>query len=308
METTQLDGSGPSLDSPPDSAIGSFASTRSSLTTIDSIKLRRILDGTQQRHAPTLPHNEEKKDRWDFLHDIRKRVLEYFQQESIIGPQHVLDVGTTTGIWAIDVADNYPGLIVVGLDNVLDLPLWVPPNLSWEFLEWDGEDWRDYRLAENFDAINISILDVHDWPKLIDNCYHALRPTGRIQCDGIVLHPQSDLFDLPKDSHLVTLCGLVRDAWRDRGVDLDAPYRWEEMLTARGFQDVQVQAFKVPCHVWPHCQELEKIGGMMAVWLIEELSASVQTLSDLPIETKSHHISNAWEEIKDPKRCQYFEL
>lgn len=31
-------------------------------------------------------------------------------------PQHILDIGTGTGIWAIEVADKFPHSNVVGLD------------------------------------------------------------------------------------------------------------------------------------------------------------------------------------------------
>ncbi|GAB1314698.1 hypothetical protein MFIFM68171_04908 [Madurella fahalii] len=47
-------------------------------------------------------------------------------------PQKVLDVGTGTGNWAIDFADEYPSAEVVWVDLAPNQPTWVPPNCKFE--------------------------------------------------------------------------------------------------------------------------------------------------------------------------------
>jgi hypothetical protein len=42
--------------------------------------------------------------------------------------QRILDVGTGSGIWTIDMADQYPMAEVVGTDLSPIQPSWVPPN------------------------------------------------------------------------------------------------------------------------------------------------------------------------------------
>ncbi|KAK2041695.1 S-adenosyl-L-methionine-dependent methyltransferase, partial [Colletotrichum somersetense] len=44
-------------------------------------------------------------------------------------PQRVIDVGTGTDIWAIDMADEYPDADVVGIDLSPIQPEFVPPNV-----------------------------------------------------------------------------------------------------------------------------------------------------------------------------------
>jgi tRNA1(Val) A37 N6-methylase TrmN6 len=47
-------------------------------------------------------------------------------------PQNILDLGTGSGIWAIDVADLYPSAAVIGVDIAPVQPNLVPPNLNFE--------------------------------------------------------------------------------------------------------------------------------------------------------------------------------
>ena len=46
--------------------------------------------------------------------------------------QHVLDFGTGSGEWAIDVADRFPNLTVHGVDLYPPPQTWVPPNCIFE--------------------------------------------------------------------------------------------------------------------------------------------------------------------------------
>jgi hypothetical protein len=47
-------------------------------------------------------------------------------------PQRILDLGTGSGIWCIEMGDLYPSAEVTGVDLSANMPSWVPPNVHFE--------------------------------------------------------------------------------------------------------------------------------------------------------------------------------
>lgn len=81
----------------------------------------------------------------------------------------MLDVGTGTGIWAIDFADEHPGSTVVGTDLSPIQPDWVPSNLEFEVSDC-CEPWS---FKTQFEYIHIRGLygSVADWPAFYAEAY-----------------------------------------------------------------------------------------------------------------------------------------
>jgi methylase of polypeptide subunit release factors len=70
-------------------------------------------------------------------------------------PQNILDLGTGTGIWAMDISEKFPGAHVIGNDISPIQPNWVAPNI--EFILEDFEtEWQFER--NHFDFIHARCL------------------------------------------------------------------------------------------------------------------------------------------------------
>ncbi|KFY97518.1 hypothetical protein V500_02038 [Pseudogymnoascus sp. VKM F-4518 (FW-2643)] len=144
-----------------DSAYGD--SVASSSTSLVSSITRYQYENGRRYHAYKqgeyyLPNDEMEQERLDLQHHIYRLC----QGGSLFcapikEPQSVLDIGTGTGIWAMEFADEFPGALVIGTDLSPIQPGFVPPNLKfyvddfespWVFPEvgkFDFIHWRSLR-------------------------------------------------------------------------------------------------------------------------------------------------------------------
>jgi ubiquinone/menaquinone biosynthesis C-methylase UbiE len=98
------------------------------------------------------------------------RPADHRRRRKLTEMQRVLDVGTGTGIWAIDFADEYPNTAVLGTDLSPIQPSMVPPNCRFEI-----DDARDEWTYPNdyFDFIHIRSLfgSIGNWNELYKQVY-----------------------------------------------------------------------------------------------------------------------------------------
>lgn len=79
-----------------------------------------------------MPNDEIEQDRMDMQHHALKTTLGQLYFAPIEKPSKILDVGTGSGIWTIEVADLHPQAEVFGVDLSPIQPSWVPPNVKFE--------------------------------------------------------------------------------------------------------------------------------------------------------------------------------
>lgn len=215
------------------------------------------------KNAYGLPVDDDEQDRNDLQHCKFMLLLGDKLHLAPIAenPQSILDLGTGSGIWAIDMADKFPTARVIGVDLAAVQPQWVPPNCQFEIDDVE-DDWAFG--TDKFDFIHGRdfMLAIRDWDRLIEQCFAHLKPGGYLEVSGTWIHPSSDDNTLPDDSAYAEFGRIIRRIGDKIGALIDAPLTWKSRMEKAGFEEVQEKSFKVPTSPWPKDPRLKKIGAL----------------------------------------------
>ncbi|OLN88617.1 Trans-aconitate 2-methyltransferase 3 [Colletotrichum chlorophyti] len=162
-----------------------------------------------------LPNDERELERLDLTHqlwllvnDNRLGIAPPCQEGAKVA--RVLDVGTGTGIWAMDFGDEHPEAEVIGIDLSPTLPAYVPPNVRFEVDDAE-EEWT---YSKPFDYIHCRVLtsSLSDWKLYLRRCFENLEPGGWLELQEIDLFAKSDDGTLTPESSLLNWCQLLLEA------------------------------------------------------------------------------------------------
>lgn len=203
-------------------------------------------------HEYGMPIDEEEMDRNDLQHTKFSLLLgdRAFLAPISSSPTRILDIGTGSGIWVIEMADTYPMAEVIGTDIAPVQPNWVPPNVQF-FLE-DAEDTWTFS-PNTFDLVfsRETSFAIRDWSQFVSQAWTALKSDGWLELSAT--HPQTCCDDGSLDlntSHLAKTAEIYLQIGEATGATLEAPYTWAGQMRQAGFVDVEEHRFKVPLGPW----------------------------------------------------------
>lgn len=245
-----------------DSGIGSYASTHSTYASLRIYNYR--LEHGRRYHALhsdsdyQLPNDDVESDRLDLQHHLFRMTLD---GKLHCAPLHndvhqVLDIGTGTGLWAIEFAEEYPSAAIVGIDLSPTESNHIPPNCR--FYVEDAES--DWNFDHEFDYIHgrMLVVGIKDFPKLFQQAYNTLKPGGWIEMQDIT-YPMPDCKDgtAAPDSPLMVWADMMRTAASIEGLDLKVAGSFPQMLQHAGFVNIQARTEIWPLNRWPEDEEMK---------------------------------------------------
>ncbi|TVY80614.1 Secondary metabolism regulator, partial [Lachnellula suecica] len=221
--------------------------------------------------AYNFPNDDSEQEREDMKHAMMVNLCQTLHFAPIgPNPQNILDMGTGTGIWAIEMGEQYPGAKVLGVDLSPIQPEWVPGNVK--FMVDDVESpWL--RPVDHFDYIHgrHTVMAIKNWPKLMKSVFDHLKPGGWFELQEIHHYPYCHDGSMAPDHKVAEFWGNIIEGLARLGVNFNATLLLADMMREAGFTNVTTRIFHVPIGMWPRNKVLKMVGLYWRTILIDGL-------------------------------------
>ncbi|KAF2654986.1 S-adenosyl-L-methionine-dependent methyltransferase [Lophiostoma macrostomum CBS 122681] len=179
----------------------------------------------------------------------------------IDNPQTILDVGTGTGLWAMDMADFFPDAEIIGSDLSL-----IQTTTSYSNIRWEVDDASsEWTYPESsFDFVHVRGLTgcIKDWPNLYSQSYRHLKPGGYFEHLEFSVETSADpTSDRHADQMYTTFSNSILSVGDDKtGMTFRTVEHMKEHMEDAGFVDVVEEKFIWPIGPWPSDPHLKDLG------------------------------------------------
>ncbi|KAK4235844.1 hypothetical protein C8A03DRAFT_36296 [Achaetomium macrosporum] len=221
------------------------------------------------------PNDDVEQQREDMKHSMVKLLCGqlYFAP---IGeqPHEILDIGTGTGIWAIEMGDLFPNANILGVDLSPIQPEWVPPNVR--FMVDDIESpWLHPRNYFDYVHSRHTVMAIKDWPKLMRRALEHLRPGGWFEMQEVYHYPISANKTMAPEHPVAQYWSLINEGLSNLGISFHAVAngRLADMMRDCGFVNVTERVLHIPIGTWPKNKVLKTVGLYWRTILIDGIQA-----------------------------------
>ncbi|CAG7931423.1 unnamed protein product [Penicillium olsonii] len=229
------------------------------------------------------PNDEQELDRLDMQHHMFKLVMDdRLFHVPLITPKRILDIGTGSGIWPIEMASLFPNTEIIGTDLSPVQPTEVPPNVHFLVDDATEEEWL--WDANHFDFIHIGHMTgaMPSFKRILRQAFKHLKPGAYLECHELDPKPRCDDKTMPPENPDGGFSAFALHDWIDLNMrssrEAEPPrqfriaHRIEQWMKDIGFVDVETRVSKVPTNTWPTDDKLRTIGAWNESNWLEALS------------------------------------
>ncbi|TEA17258.1 Secondary metabolism regulator LAE1 [Colletotrichum sidae] len=185
------------------------------------------------------------------------------------GAKRVLELGTGTGVWALDYAEAHPDATVIGVDLSPIQPGYVPSNCSFEVDDIEKE-WT-WSIPFDFIISRAMIGSFKSWPDMIGKAFDNLEPGGYLELLDNTYPTTCDDGTMTDESKVYQWNELMVEATDaiDRPITVTSGFK--QMLEDAGFVDVVEKKEKWPLGPWPKDPRYREIGDWVQAAFLQGL-------------------------------------
>ncbi|KAI5839162.1 S-adenosyl-L-methionine-dependent methyltransferase [Morchella snyderi] len=212
-----------------------------------------------------LPNDEAEQDRLDILHHAYLILMDdQLTFAPVVGPdlRRILDVGTGTGIWAIDMGERYPSAEVIGTDLSPIQPSWVPPNVHFQIDDAECE----WTFPKNtFDLVHMRHLTgaIKDWENLYTEAYKHCKPGGWLDIAEYEMDIFCDDGTLPAGAEIKKFYDLISEATAATGREFHIAANLLPIIEKVGFVNAHHRMAKTPLGPWAADKKQKEVGAYL---------------------------------------------
>ncbi|KAK3360485.1 S-adenosyl-L-methionine-dependent methyltransferase [Lasiosphaeria hispida] len=221
-----------------------------------------------------------------------------------------LDIGTGTGIWAIDFAEEFRQATVTATDITPVTPSYIPPNLTFE-IEDCNKIWAFPN--DHFDYIHIRWLigSVTDWDRLFERAFDHMRVGGWLESYETSAMVESDDGSVTETSALGQWGKIFIEGGRKFGmlftVVQDGTQR--TAMERAGFVDIQERDIKMPIGSWPTDDDAKEQGTFTQAALEQDVEGYILFMAETLGWTRRQvliYVKNVKREMRSKKYHAYY--